>query len=85
MVNIKLSLYIGDIIVLSKYLTWKMDAWLIYGYFPHFLGIQRLLNFGDICLYDLRDMGYFGKHLKGYGILGTPFPGPRLCFSLFHR
>ena len=35
-----------------------------------------LVDFGDICQFLFRDMGYFSKYLKGYGILGTPLPGP---------
>ena len=39
------------------------------------MGIQGFLNFGDICHIYFRDMGYFPKYLKGYGILGPPFQG----------
>ena len=34
--------------------------------------IQCFLNFGDICHICFRDMGYFSKTSKGYGILGPP-------------
>ena len=36
------------------------------------MGIQCFLNCGDICHISFRDMGYFSKYLKGYGILGPP-------------
>ena len=39
------------------------------------IGIQRFQIFGDICQFLFRDMEYFSKYLKGYGILGTPFRG----------
>ena len=39
------------------------------------MGIQGFLNFGDICHIYFRDMGYFPKYLKGYGILPPPLPG----------
>ena len=39
------------------------------------MGIPRFLNFGDICHFNFRDMGYFSKLLKGYAILGPPFEG----------
>ena len=43
------------------------------------MGIQSFLNFGDICHIYFRDMGYFFKYLKGFGILGPPPPpGPHL-------
>ena len=37
--------------------------------------IQSFPNFGafgDICQFLFRDMGYFSKYLKEYGIPGTP-------------
>ena len=34
--------------------------------------IQSFLNLGDICQFIFRDMGYYSKYLKGYGI-----PGPQ--------
>ena len=34
-----------------------------------------LSGFGDICHFSFRDVGYFSKYLKGYGILGPPFQG----------
>ena len=34
-----------------------------------------LSEFGNICHIYFRDMGYFSKLLKGYGILGSPFQG----------
>ena len=40
--------------------------------------MQSFLNlgdFGDICQFHFRDMGYFSKCLKGYGIPGNPLPG----------
>ena len=40
--------------------------------------IQSFLKwgeFGDICPFLFRDMGYFSHYLKGYGIPGTPLPG----------
>ena len=41
--------------------------------------IQCFLNYGDICHNYFRDMGYFSKYLKGFGILGPPPPpGPHL-------
>ena len=38
-----------------------------------------LSEFGDICHFSFRDMGYFSKYLKGYWILGywDPLPGPQ--------
>ena len=39
------------------------------------MGIQCFLIIGDICHISFRDMGYFSKYLKGYGILGTPLQG----------
>ena len=38
------------------------------------MGIQGFLK-GDICHINFRDMGYFPKYLKGYGILGPLFQG----------
>ena len=41
--------------------------------------IQSFLKwdiFWNICSIPLRDMGYFSKYLKEYGIPGTPLPGP---------
>ena len=37
--------------------------------------IQCFLIIDDICHISFRDMGYFSKYLKGYGILGTPIQG----------
>ena len=31
-----------------------------------------LSGFGDICHFSFRDVVYFSKYLKGYGILGPP-------------
>ena len=45
------------------------------------IGIQRFQIFGDICQFLFKDMGYFSKYLKGYGILGTPLPGPHYYIS----
>ena len=36
---------------------------------PWRLGVS---GFGDICHFSFRDVGYFSKYLKGYGILGPP-------------
>ena len=37
-----------------------------------------LSGFGDTCHFSIRDMGYFSKYLKGYGILGPPLlAGPQ--------
>ena len=36
------------------------------------IGLQRFQVFVDICQFLFRDMEYFSKYLKGYGILGNP-------------
>ena len=46
--------------------------------------IQCFLNFGNICHIYFRDMGYFSKLLKGYGILGSPLPGPHYYMLLVY-
>ena len=35
-----------------------------------------LSDFGDICPFISRDMGYFSEYLKEYGIPESPLPGP---------
>ena len=44
---------------------------------------DRKLNLGDICPFLFRDMGYFSKYLKGYGIPGTPFLGLDAIYKSF--
>ena len=42
------------------------------------------MNIGDICPFLLRDMGYFSKYLKVYGIPWTPSPFQGLNSKAIH-
>ena len=42
------------------------------------IGIRRFLDFGVTCTNYYTILRILSKYFQGYGILGTPLPGPQL-------